>query len=176
MLTIPRRRFLSTSAVAAAGLSFTARSWAASLGANDKIRVGVIGSGARGRDVLGVFLSNKEVDCPIVCDVDDLMLERAAAEVEDKRGQTPATVKDFRRVLDRKDIDCGLGATPDHWHALPTVMACQAGKDVYVEKPLAKTIDEGRAMVEAARKHRRVAQMGTQWRSGSHYKDAAHFG
>src|SRR5262245_54855450 len=137
MTTLTRRNFLKTSALASCCLPFSARSWATSLGANDKIRIGLIGSGARGRDVLGVFLSNKEVDCPVVCDVDDLMLARAAAEVEDKRGQTPATVKDFRRVLDRKDIDCVLVATPDHWHALPTVMACQAGKDVFVEKPLA---------------------------------------
>jgi len=148
---------------------------AAELGPNDKIRLGVIGCGGRGRDVLGVFLSNKEVDCPVVCDVDDKMLVRAATDVEEKRGRAPETVKDFRHVLDRNDIDCVLVATPDHWHALPTVMACQAGKDVYVEKPLAKTIDEGRAMVEAARRHERVVQMGTQWRSGTHQKEAVEF-
>jgi predicted dehydrogenase len=148
---------------------------AAAVGANDKIRIGLIGSGGRGRDVLGVFLSNQEVDCPVVCDVDDQMLTRAVATVEDKRGKAPETVKDFRRVLDRKDIDCVLVATPDHWHALPTVMACQAEKDVYVEKPLARTIDEGRAMLEASRKHKRVVQMGTQWRSASHVQEAIEF-
>ena len=82
-------------------------------------------------------------------------------------------MKDFRRVLDRKDVDMVLIATPDHWHALPMVMACQAGKDVYVEKPLAKTIDEGRAMLEAARQHNRVVQMGSQWRSCQHIIEAA---
>src|SRR6266705_5531635 len=110
---ISRREFLRKSgvmvslgpAMAGSCLSLTAKVRAASLGANDRIRVGLIGSGARGRDVLGVFLSNKEVDCPVVCDVDDQMLERAAAEVEEKRGHAPDTVKDFRRVLDRKDVD-----------------------------------------------------------------------
>ena len=181
--SISRRGFLRKSglalslgpAIASSCLCPSARSRAASVGANDKIRIGLIGSGARGRDVLGVFLSNKEVDCPVVCDVDDRMLVRAVAEVEDKRGTTPDTVKDFRRVLDRKDIDCVLVATPDHWHALPTVMAFEAGKDVYVEKPLAKTIDEGRVMAEAAKKHKRVAQMGTQWRSSAHFKEAIDF-
>ena len=84
-------------------------------------------------------------------------------------------MKDFRRVLDRKDVDVVLIATPDHWHALPTVLACQAGKDVYVEKPLAKTIDEGRAMLEAAKRHQRVVQMGSQWRSCKHIVEAGEF-
>src|SRR5256885_760321 len=105
---------------------------AAEPGANEKIRLGLIGCGGRGRDVLGVFLSHNDVDCPIICDVDDRMLARAATDVEEKRGKTPERVKDFRRVLDRKDVDCVLVATPDHWHALPTIYACQAGKDVYV--------------------------------------------
>ena len=78
-------------------------------------------------------------------------------------------------MLDRKDVDVVLIATPDHWHALPTVLACQAGKDVYVEKPLAKTIDEGRAMLEAAKRHQRVVQMGSQWRSCKHIIEAADF-
>ena len=82
--------------------------------------------------------------------------------------KTPETTKDFREVLDRQDVDAVLVATPDHWHALPTVMACQAGKDVYVEKPLATSIGEGRAMMTAAETHQRVVQMGTQWRSGKH--------
>jgi predicted dehydrogenase len=90
-----------------------------------------------------------------------------------KRQKKPDTVKDFRRVLDRKDVHVVLIATPDHWHALPTVLACQAGKDVYVEKPLAKTIEEGRAMLEASRRHERVVQMGSQWRSCKHIIEAA---
>src|ERR1043166_2193082 len=180
-MKLSRRAFLRKSGLAvsfgpaAIGscLSFSARSRAAISGANDKIRLGVIGCGGRGRDVLGVFLSNKEVDCPIVCDVDDAMSAQGVAICEKKRGKKPDTVKDFRRVLDRKDVDVVLIATPDHWHALPTVLACQAGKDVYVEKPLAKTIDEGRAMLEASRRHNRVVQMGSQWRSCKHILEAA---
>ena len=95
-----------------------------------------------------------------------------AAAVEGVRGRKPEATRDFRRVLDRKDVDVCLIATPDHWHALPTIQACQAGKDVYVEKPLATSIAEGRAMVAAARKHDRVVQVGTQWRSGEHWQDA----
>jgi predicted dehydrogenase len=179
-----RRQFLSKGGLAlslapALGASCMSllprRVRAAEPGANDKIRLGLIGCGGRGRDVLGVFLSHPEVDCPVVCDVDDRMLIRAATDVEEKRGKAPDRVKDFRRVLDRNDVDCVLVATPDHWHALPTIFACQAGKDVYVEKPLAKTIVEGRAMLEASRQYQRVVQMGTQWRSGEHQKDAVEF-
>src|SRR6266850_1935502 len=184
MNSLSRRNFLRKSGLAVGlgpalvtgGFSLLPRKVrAAEPGANDKIRLGVIGCGARGRDILGVFLSNKEVDCAVVCDVDDKMLAQAVAEVESKRKEKPDAVKDFRRVLDRKDVDCVLVATPDHWHALGTIYACQAGKDVYVEKPLAKTIDEGRAMLEAAQRHQRVVQMGTQWRSGSHQKEAVDF-
>ncbi len=163
-------------AVATGCLSLvSAHARGADTGANDKIRLGLIGCGGRGRAVLGAFLGNGEVDCPVICDVDDRMLARAAADVEEKRGHAPEAVKDFRRVVDRKDVDCVLVATPDHWHALPTVYACQAGKDVYVEKPLATSIDEGHAMREAARRHQRVVQMGTQWRSGAHQKAAVEF-
>ena len=139
---------------------------------NHRIRIGLIGSGGRGRDVLGVFLAQPNVDCPAICDVDDAMLEKGATLIEQKRGRRPEVYKDFRRVIDRKDIDAVLVATPDHWHALPTIYACQSGKDVYVEKPLATTIDEGRAMLEASRKHNRIVQMGTQWRSGEHWREA----
>src|SRR5206468_4235149 len=83
------------------------------------------------------------------------------------------TYADFRRVLDRKDIDAVVIATPDHWHALITIMACQSGKDVYVEKPLALTIEEGRKMVEAARQYNRIVQVGTQQRSARHFARAA---
>ena len=84
----------------------------------------------------------------------------------------PDTVKDFRRIIDRKDIDMCLICTPDHWHALPTIAACQAGKDVYVEKPLATSIDESRVMRDVAKQTGRICQMGTHWRSGEHYREA----
>jgi predicted dehydrogenase len=128
-----------------------------------------------GRGDLDTFFLNAEVDCAVICDVDDAMIAKGVSGVERKRGKAPDTVKDFRRVLDRKDVDAVIVATPDHWHSLPTVMACQAGKDVYVEKPLATSIAEGRAMLEAAKKHNRVVQMGTQWRSGEHWARAVEF-
>jgi predicted dehydrogenase len=142
---------------------------------SDKIRLALVGSGGMGVGDLATFLLNPEVDCPVICDVDDARLAKGVDLVEEKRKQRPETVKDFRRVLDRKDVDVVLVATPDHWHALPTVYACQAGKDVYVEKPLATSIAEGRAMLEAAGRHNRVVQMGTQWRSGTHFKEATEF-
>src|SRR5204863_592500 len=88
-------------------------------------------------------------------------------------GPTARAYQDFRRLLDQKEIDAVHIATPDHWHAIPTVLACQAGKDVYVEKPLAHNVREGRAMVAAARKYNRIVQTGTQHRSSSHYAEAA---
>lgn len=180
--SLSRRRFLRTSARAAAAVPAFSGLLLTAAGAgrdavrpNAKVRVGLIGAGGMGRGDLATFLLNPEVDCPIVCDVDDAQAAQASRLVQDQRGHAPDTAKDFRRVLERKDVDVVLIATPDHWHALPTVLACQAHKDVYVEKPLATSIAEGRAMVDAARQHRRIVQMGTQWRSGAHWKDAVEF-
>jgi predicted dehydrogenase len=178
--TLSRRRFLTRSASAVAGTPILGgwsvpASRAAGVGANDRIRVGLIGAGLKGSQDLENFLRNPEVDFPVICDVDDAHIARGAELVEKNRGKKPAGVKDFRRVLERADVDVVLVATPDHWHALATVLACQAGKDVYVEKPLATSIAEGRAMLTAAQKHQRVVQMGTQWRSGKHWAEAIEF-
>ncbi len=174
-----RRRFLGRAArtgVAApfvGGLILTSRGKArAAVSPNEKILVGLVGSGGMGRGDLATFFKYPEVDCPIICDVDDAMIAKGVDVVKEHRDHPPDTVKDFRRLIERKDVDVVLVATPDHWHALPTVYACQAGKDVYVEKPLATSVAEGRAMLEAARRHNRVVQMGTQWRSGEHYQEA----
>jgi predicted dehydrogenase len=184
MNEITRRHFLKQSSVGASSLSvilgagtapFARSARAAEPGLNDKIRVGLIGSGGMGRGDLECFFGNADVDCPVICDIDDAMLAKGLAVCATKGRPKPATVKDFRRVLERQDVDAVIVATPDHWHALPTVLACQAGKDVYVEKPLALTIDEGHAMVEAARRHNRVVQMGSQWRSSKHIQEAADF-
>ena len=174
-----RRRFLRQSCLGAAAAPWlgalivppSARAAAAS----EKIRLGVIGCGGMGKGDLLTFLPNPEVECPVLCDVDDRRVADVAKAVEDKRGYRPEVVKDFRRVIDRKDVDALLVATPDHWHALPTVLGCQAGKDVYVEKPLATSIAEGRAMLEAARRHDRVVQMGAQRRSCPNYARALEF-
>jgi predicted dehydrogenase len=182
MRHITRRQFLQTSAAATTvgPLIASAGAWPQSapgnvLGANDRIRLGVIGCGGMGRGNVATFLGNAETDCAVICDVDDAQIGQMAQLVEKHRDRKPDTVKDFRRVIDRQDVDVLVVSTPDHWHAIPTVLGCQAGKDVFVEKPLANSIAEGRAMLDAVRRHQRVVQMGTQWRSGEHWKDAIDF-
>src|SRR5215813_3820858 len=157
MKSMNRRKFLgntTVATVAAGGLasSFIKVLRAGEPSASEKVRLGLIGCGGMGQGDLKCFFGNPEIDCAVICDIDDAQIAKGLEICADKRGKKPDTVKDFRRVLDRKDVDVVLIATPDHWHALPSVMACQAGKDVYLEKPLAKSIDEGRAIVEAARK------------------------
>ncbi|HUG52300.1 MAG TPA: Gfo/Idh/MocA family oxidoreductase [Vicinamibacteria bacterium] len=177
-----RRKFLSqtiaagTAALAAPGVS--AASADRVRGANDRIRIGLIGCGGMGRSNLKDFVKVDGVECVALCDVDDAQVAKTRKEVleAEKAGPAPRmATRDFRRLLDDKDIDAVIVATPDHWHAIPTILACQAGKDVYVEKPLSVSIAEGRAMVEAARKHGRVVQMGTQQRSATHFTDAVEY-
>ncbi len=146
------------------------------MGANDRIQVALIGCGGMGRGDLRDFLRIKNVRCVGLCDVDDAQSSKAAADIEGQGLERPKLVtRDFRKILEEKDLDAVIVATPDHWHALPTVLACQAGKDVYVEKPLSTSIGEGRIMVNAARKHGRVVQMGTQQRSATHYGEAVDY-
>ena len=156
-------------------LAASAASYSRILGANDRLRLGMVGCGGISKADLHMFMLNPEVDCTMVCDVDETRLADGVTRVEAARSHRPEAVKDFRRIIDNKDVDVVLVCTPDHWHALPTVFACQAGKDVYCEKPLAPTIAEGRAMLEAAKRHNRIVQMGTQWHSGRHYQEAAEF-
>jgi predicted dehydrogenase len=145
-------------------------------GANDRIRVALIGCGGQGRGDLMKMLQIKNIECVGLCDVDDDQSSRALKMVKDQTTSSPELItRDFRKVLDDKTVDVVIIGTPDHWHALPTVMACQAGKDVYVEKPLSVSIAEGRVMVNAARKYDRVVQMGTQQRSAAHYKEAIEY-
>ena len=176
---LSRRDFMAAGSLALAGSAFhgaLARGAAdAAVPASEKIRLGLIGVGGMGLGDLASFFMNPEVECPIVCDIDDQRIGDAVTYVEKERGKRPDITKDFRRVIDRPDIDAVLIATPDHWHALPTVLACQAGKDVYVEKPLATSIDEGRAMLTAAQQHNRVVQMGTQWRHSTSHAQAVEY-
>src|SRR5579884_1921975 len=169
MSDLTRRTFVH--AGLAAGLA-TAASYGT---ASDRIRLGLIGAGGRGRADLSAFLTSEDVDCTVVCDVDDRQIAAAMEVIEKIRGKRPAGVRDFRRVLDDRDVDLCLIASPDHWHALHTTLACNAGKDVYVEKPLATTVAEGRAIVNAARRYQRVVQMGTQWPSMTHAQEAIEF-
>lgn len=182
-----RRKFLHESvglgAVASSALlsarpvvAQTAASNSKILGSNDRIRIGLIGCGGMGRGDLRDFLKNKDIECMALCDVDDSQVAKTLKEITEPVAQTPGfTSRDFRRIVELKELQAVIVATPDHWHALPTVMACQAGKDVYVEKPLSVSIAEGRIMVETARKNDRVVQMGTQQRSATHYKEAVDY-
>ena len=167
-----RRTFLKGSAA----LAMTAASRDRILGANRRLRAGLIGCGGQGTGDLRAMLRAGNVDCVSLCDVDDEQTAKTREMVEKNFSQRPDQfVRDFRRVLDRKDLDFVVIGTPDHWHALPTVQACQAGKDVYVEKPLSLTIAEGRVMVDAARRHNRVVQMGTQQRSSTHTAEVVEY-
>jgi len=138
------------------------------MGANDRIRMGLIGSGGRGREDWTNFLKQPDMKPVAVCDVYAPFLEKGIALTEGRA----KGFKDFRRLLEQPDIDAVIVAAPDHWHALMTIAACDAGKDVYCEKPLSLTVVEGAKMVEAARKNNRVVQTGSQQRSGAHYAQA----
>lgn len=188
-----RRRFLKNSALTAASVSLGinvvgARAIQSVQGANEKIQVGFIGVGNRGTQLLRGFLRQDDVEVAALCDVYEPYLLRDYSKVDktlrqslgdkvprmaEKLGQGVARYKDFRRLLDRKDIDAVVIATPDHWHALQSIMACQAEKDVYVEKPLSITVVEGRKMVEAAKRYKRVSQVGLHRRSSKMYKKVA---
>ena len=137
-------------------------------GANDRLQVGIIGTGNRGGQIWKTALVQDDVQPAAVCDVYEPHLEQA---LSDASGQAKA-YRDFRELLEHRPMDAVLIATPDHWHAIQTIMACRAGLDVYVEKPLSLTVEEGRRMVEAARRHERVVQTGSQQRSGPHYIEA----
>ncbi len=164
---INRRTF--SKAGAAATLGWTALSTSRVYGANDRIRLGFIGVANRGGQLIKSFLTHDDISAVAVCDVHKPTLEAA----RQRAGGGADAYGDFRRVLDREDIDAVVIASPDHWHAIMTIGACKAGKDVYVEKPLSKTIYEGRKMVEAARRYDRVVQVGTHRRSSKLYAHVA---
>ncbi len=168
MAKIHRRTFAKRAALAGAA---TALSSARVLGANERIRVGFIGVGNRGDQVLDAFLPHKDAKVVAICDLHEPYLDFAAKKI----GTSPACFRDYRQLLDSKDIDAVVIATPDHWHALQTIHACQAGKDVYVEKPLSLCVEEGRKMVEAARREKRVTQVGLNRRSTPACREAAEF-
>jgi predicted dehydrogenase len=132
----------------------------AGVGPNERVVMGMIGVGVMGTGRLNELMKLGDVDIAAVCDVDQSHREKAAEEVLKLQGRRPDTYLDFRRLLERKDLDAVAVVTPDHWHAIPTIQACQAGKDVFVEKPLSYAVREGSAMVEAARSSKRVTQMG----------------
>lgn len=169
-----RRSFLqgtsATVALQAAALEARAlQSVAGAQAADNKISIAMMGVRGRGGGVLSTFASLPNVEVRYVCDIDDAALAAGLKRVEQKNGRRPTAIKDFRRAIDDKEVDALVIGTPDHWHALPTIFACQAGKDVYVEKPDGHNIVEGQTMVAAAKKYQRVVQLGTQSRSGPHF-------
>ena len=153
----------------AAVVSTSALSAQRVFGANERVRMGLIGCGGRGMFDAKLMRDAPDVEFVAVCDLYPPRL----AEAREWAGSSAKAYNDFRRLLEQRDVDAVLIATPDHWHAIPTVLACQAGKDVYVEKPLSHNVREGRAMIEAARRHNRIVQVGTQQRSAPHYAEVA---
>lgn len=164
--SLSRRTFLR--GAVASGIGLAAANYARILGANDRLQLGVIGTGIRGQDVLRAFLKDPAVVAVAMCDAYDENFEKARALVSNQVRR----YRDHRALLDDREVDCVLIATPDHWHARQAIDACQAGKDIYIEKPLTFDIDEGRRVVRAAREHRRIVQVGLQQRSGKHYLEA----
>lgn len=166
-----RRSFLKSSAIAASALALPASSWAAVRGANEDIRVAVIGFNGRGKDHIEGFSKVPGVRLVALCDVDKKVLEREATKLKDA-GNSVQTFVDYRELLARDDIDAVSVATPNHWHALMAITACQQGKDVYLEKPVSHNVWEGRQIVRAARKYGRIVQTGTQSRSNPGLREA----
>jgi predicted dehydrogenase len=160
-----RRTFILTTGATALATQTAA-------GANDRINVGVVGVRSRGREHIDLFTSQPNTAVAAVCDVDTGQTERAVPLAARAQGFNPKVFQDIRRLLEDKDIDAVTLATCNHWHALGAVWACQAGKDVFVEKPASHNIWEGRQMVETARKYQRVVQAGMQSRSIAHKRRA----
>ncbi|MFI5193981.1 MAG: Gfo/Idh/MocA family oxidoreductase, partial [Chitinophagales bacterium] len=178
-----RRDFIKKSALAGAGLTiggmgFSAKSYAAIPGANDRLTVAVIGIHGQGQTHINSWCAlktSRNVRLKTLCDADEQWFASRAKIVADKTGETPLTEWDMRKVFDDKEIDAVSMAIPNHWHALGTIWACQAGKHVYIEKPASHDIWEGRKMIEAARKYNRRVQVGFQNRSIANVMEAMQF-
>ncbi|MBM3728262.1 MAG: Gfo/Idh/MocA family oxidoreductase [Acidobacteria bacterium] len=150
-----RRTFLGSAAAAVSGRSALAAP-------SDRITIALMGVRGRGRSLTTAFCAQPDVDVAYVCDVDETVVEEAYKTIEGSGRKRPPLVSDLRRCLDDKRVDAIVMGTPIHWHAPGTVLACAAGKDVYVEKPVSHNVREGRLMVEAARHHKRIVQVGSQ--------------
>jgi len=170
---VTRREFLKTGSTAAAlsGITFLTQPERVS-GANDRVRVAVVGLHGRGQDHLAGYFPLKNVEVAALCDVDENVLAARLAAIEKRGRPKPQTFFDFRKLLEDKSIDAVSLATPNHWHSLQGIWACQAGKDVYVEKPCSHHLWEGRQLVRAAQKYNRMVQHGTQIRSSAALREA----
>ena len=171
MCPVNRRKFIQVGSAASLGMLSTRPSRAA----NDRIVMGIMGLGGRGTHLAESLARRPDVEIAYLCDVNTRRFARAREAVEETQDSRPKLVQDFRRILEDDSVDALVNARPDHWHALGTILACQAGKDVYVEKPLAHSVWEGRKMVEAARKYKRVVQVGMQSRSAPYAHKAREY-
>jgi predicted dehydrogenase len=167
-----RRDALRLMGASAAGVFASPKILRAASGANERVQLAVIGCGGMGTRHLEALAVNSNCVVAAVCDCFKPRYENGMAVVGKLSGKTPEGFQDFRKVLDRQDIDAIMSPTPDHWHPLMTILGCQAGKEVYVEKPCSPTVAEGRAMVSAARRYGRIVQLGTQQRSMTIFQDA----
>jgi predicted dehydrogenase len=170
MNRLTRRKFLESTTTTSIGLSTGLSALATGRrakadSANDRVRLAVVGIHGRGGVHARKFAGRPDCEVVYLCDVDESLFPQNVTEVEQIQHRAPKATGDFRRALDDKSIDAIIVATPDHWHALATIWGCQAGKDVYVEKPIGHSPWEGRKMVEAARRYDRIVQAGTQNRS-----------
>ena len=171
--SLSRRRFLASASTAAAGAALGAvPAFARRVAPSDSLTFGLIGVNGMGWANLHGHLQIPGVTCTALCDVDANVLARRASELEGITGKAPTLYGDYRQMLDNPDLDFVVIATPDHWHCLQMVHACEAGKDVYVEKPLANSIAECDVMVRAAERYNRVVQVGMWQRSNPHWQDA----
>jgi len=170
MRSLNRREFMRGTVGAAAALAVMPQRKVR--GANDKIVIGVMGLGGRGTYLAESFAQRPDCEIAYLCDTNTGRYARARVAVSEVQRRRPKLVQDFRKILDDRSVDVLVNATPDHWHALGSIMACQAEKDVYVEKPMAHNVREGRKMVEAARKYKRIIQVGMQTRSAPYTKKA----
>ncbi|MBL8850979.1 MAG: Gfo/Idh/MocA family oxidoreductase [Planctomycetaceae bacterium] len=170
-----RRAFLQQSAALGIGVGLNAALPARAVAANDKIRMACIGVRGRGFGVMQAFAAHPDCDITHICDVNESVRLERGDQMKDITGTKPKLVNDFRELLEDDSVDCIMVATPDHWHALLTIHGCLAGKDVYVEKPASHNIVEGRVAVNAAHKHNRIVQMGTQIRSAPFLHEAREY-
>lgn len=172
-MAIARRRFLRQTGWIGGAFLFSGR--VGGQAASDRVGIGVLGLGGRGINLAKIFARDPRVRMLWLCDPDSRRAERGLAAFDTPSGRSPRFAQDFRRVLEDSEVDALVVATPDHWHGLATVLACQAGKDVYVEKPLSHNAWEGRQMVAAARRYHRVVQVGVQSRSAAYVQAAREY-
>ncbi|MGH7127503.1 MAG: Gfo/Idh/MocA family oxidoreductase, partial [Planctomycetaceae bacterium] len=174
MSRLNRRNFLKSSLAAGAVFAISGtKSSGNVLGANDRVRIAIAGLNGRGKSHMEEFGKMKDVEIAYLVDPDQAQFDRAVKRVRDSAGNSPKTVTDIRLALDDPSLHAVTIATPNHWHALMTIWACEAGKDVYVEKPCSHNVHEGRIAVEMAKKHDRIVQHGTQSRSSGRWRQIA---